>query len=468
MKKILFILLMAFSANLYAQDMPIKLPSIISDHAVIQQEEVVKLWGWGPATKKIKIVGSWAPRDTVMALVTDECTWQTGIRTPKAGGPYTIQFINGGNVVTIRDILIGEVWLCGGQSNMALSCNAGILDGGDALQAPRNNEMRFFMPEFVYDTNPRSDCKGKWVVCEPETMAYFSAVGYFFGSTLQKQLKVPMGLIGSYMGATRIQPWMPKYVIENDVELARVSKNIGASWVPQGTAVLYNGMIHPLAPYTLSGVIWYQGETNACVDQEARVYGKMLRRLIDSWRTTFNKVFPFYVVQIAPFEGYYPKDAAAYLREQQETILVLPKTGVITIGDLVDSLKDIHPRLKAGVGKRLANLVLKEQYHVETLQPYSPHFAKMEINKNKAVIYTTAVGKLTSTTKEIFNFQMAGKDKIFYPAKAWIEKNGNISLTSTNVPEPVAVRYCFSNEAMPNIFDVNKLPLMPFRTDNWK
>lgn len=467
MKRIIVVILSIISTALYAQDMPIKLPSIISDHAVLQQSEEVNLWGWGPATKKIKIVASWAPQDTVRALVADECTWSAAIRTPKAGGPYIIKFINDTNIVTIRDILIGEVWLCGGQSNMALSCSADILDGGDALKAPRNDGMRFFVPEFVYDTNPRSDCKGQWVVCQPETMAWFSAVGYFFGNTLQKQLNVPMGMIGSYMGATRIQPWMPKYAIESDAELSRVSKNIGASWVPQGTSVLYNGMIRPLAPYTLSGVIWYQGETNACVDQEARVYGKMLRRLINGWRTAFKKEMAFYIVQIAPFDGYYPKNAAAYLREQQETALVLPNTGVITIGDLVDSLKDIHPRLKASVGKRLANVALKEQYGMETLQPYSPRFAKMEINKQTAMIFTAAAGRLTSNNKEIINFEIAGKDKVFHPAKARIEKDGNIAVTSKAVAAPVAVRYCFSNAAMPNVFDVNGLPLMPFRTDKW-
>ncbi|CAL1519041.1 sialate O-acetylesterase [Chitinophaga sp. MM2321] len=466
MKKIIVVILLAFSTTLYAQDMPVKLPSIISDHAVLQQSGDVKLWGWGPATRKIAVVGSWAPQDTVRTLVTDECTWETSIRTPKAGGPYTIQFINDTSIVTIHDILIGEVWLCGGQSNMALSCNAGILDAGDALQAPRNNEMRFFMPEFVYDVLPRSDCKGKWVVCQPETMAYFSAVGYFFGIALQKQLHAPVGLIGSYMGATRIQPWTPKYVIENDAELSRVSKKIGTAWVPQGVGVLYNGMIHPLAPYTLSGVIWYQGETNACVDQEAKVYGSMLRGMITSWRKAFKKELPFYIVQIAPFDGY-PENAAAFLREQQETALVLPNTGMVTIGDLVDSLKDIHPRLKAGVGRRLANLVLKEQYEVAELQPYSPHFAKLEINHQTAVIYTSAIGKLSSHNKEIINFQMAGNDKVFYPAKARIEKNGNISLTSKQVKAPVAVRYCFTNPAMPNVFDTNGLPLMPFRTDKW-
>jgi sialate O-acetylesterase len=466
MKKIIVVVLVAFTTALHAQHMPIKLPSIISDHAVLEQSADVKLWGWGPSTRKISIVGSWAPKDTVKTRVADDCTWESSIRTPKAGGPYTIQFIADTNVVTIQDILIGEVWLCGGQSNMALSCNAGLLDIGDALQAPRNNEMRFFMPEYVFDIYPRSDCRGKWVVCEPGTMAYFSAVGYFFGTTLQKQLHVPMGLIGSYMGATRVQPWMPKSAIENDAELTRLSQNIGTSWVPQGVGVLYNGMIHPMAPYTLSGVIWYQGETNTAVMAEAKAYGGLLRALITSWRKAFKKELPFYVVQIAPFDGY-PKDAAAFLREQQETALVLPNTGVITIGDLVDSLKDIHPRLKAGVGKRLANLVLKEQYQVNELQPYAPHFAKMEINKNTAVIYTTSVGKLSSRDKEIINFQVAGSDKVFHPAQARLDKQGSIVVTSKDVQTPVAVRYCFSNPAMPNLFDTNGIPLMPFRTDKW-
>ena len=269
------------------------------------------------------------------------------------------------------------------------------------------------------------------------------------------------------MGATRIQPWMPKYAIENDEELTRVSKNIGNGWSPQSVSILYNGMINPLAPYTLAGVLWYQGETNACVDQEARCYGKMLRGLITSWRKEFQNDFSFYFVQIAPFDGYYPKNAAAYLREQQETALVLPKTGMITVGDLVDSVKNIHPRIKAGVGRRLANLVLKEQYNFDGLQPYSPRFAKMEINKQTAIITTSSVGKLSCKNKKIVSFQIAGKDKIFYPAQAKIERNGNIVLDSEEVKNPVAVRYCFTNEEIPNVFDTNGLPLLPFRTDKW-
>ncbi|MGC4233637.1 MAG: sialate O-acetylesterase [Niabella sp.] len=468
MKRLLLAVFLVLSTLIYAQDMPVRLPSIISNHMVLQQSVNARLWGWGPATKKIAIVGSWAPKDTVSALVADECIWEATIKTPKAGGPYTIQFINGDDIVTVNDVLIGEVWLCSGQSNMALPCNENILDKGNVLQEPPNNNMRFFMVDFAFDIYPRSDCKGKWVICDSSTLSWFSAVGFFFGRTLQKQLQAPVGLIGAYAGATRIQPWTPGYIIQRDTALSALSKNIGTAWAPQGVSILYNGMIHPLTPYSLSGAIWYQGETNACVTAEAKSYGKMLRGLISGWRNAFKSDLPFYFVQIAPFDGYYPRYAAAYLREQQATALVLPNTGMVCVGDLVDSVKDIHPRLKAGVGARLANLALKEQYHVsDIVNPYHPRFAKMEIKGQSAIITVTASGKLTSRDKDMLNFQIAGNDQVFYPAKAIMDKNGNIVLQSKNVKAPVAARYCFSNEAIPGLFDTNGLPLIPFRTDNW-
>ncbi|MBO9620390.1 MAG: sialate O-acetylesterase [Niabella sp.] len=467
MKCIFFFSMLIGAIFLNAQDMPVRLPSIISDHAVLQQSTNARLWGWGPSTRTIAIVGSWAPNDTVRASVTDECTWEASIKTPTAGGPYTIQFINSSSIVTIKDILIGEVWLCSGQSNMAMPCNAEIADRGNILQAPPNKRMRFFVPELAYDVYPRSDCKGKWVICDASTLAYFSAVGFFFAHKLQERLQVPAGMIGVYLGATRIQPWMPRQAIEEDTELSKVSRNIGTAWAPQGVSLLYNGMIRPLAPYSLSGVIWYQGETNACSDAESRCYGQMLRRLITSWRTAFRNDFPFYFVQIAPFDGYYPRDAAAYLREQQETALVLPKTGMINIGDKVDAVKDIHPKLKAVVGERLANLALKETYHYNDLNPYFPHFAKMDVRGGTVIATVAAAGQLQCRGNEILNFQLAGEDHVFYPAKAVVEQDGTIALKSKGVKAPVAVRYCFSNEAMPDLFDMNDLPLLPFRTDKW-
>lgn len=466
MKSSLSALFLFITLSLMAQDMPIRLPAILSDHAVLQQSAEVKLWGWGPSTRDVAIVASWAPNDTVKALVAIDCTWHTIIRTPKAGGFYTISFINDKDKVTISDILVGEVWLCSGQSNMELRCNDDLLDGGDALKAARNNEIRFFQVENTHDIYPLSDCKGKWVVCDSSSLKNFSAVGYFFGSNLQKALKVPVGLISACWGATSIQPWMPKDAFENEKQLQEQS-HFGTAWAPQGTSILYNAMIHPLTPYSISGVIWYQGESNALTIPEAKVYGSLLKNLIQSWRVKFEAYFPFYYIQIAPFDGYYPKDAAAYLREQQEIVLEQPKTGMITIGDLVDDVKNIHPRLKAAVGNRLANLVLKEQYHFDNLQPYSPRFSKMEIENETAHVTVASIGKLYCKESEIKSFQIAGKDKIFYPAKASISENGEIVLQSKKVFHPVTVRYCFSNEEMPNLFDTNGLPLMPFRTDKW-
>lgn len=467
MKKIFSTIFMTCSLTLSAQFMPIILPSIISDHAVMQQSSEVKLWGWGPSKLDVCIVASWATTDTVKAFVANDCTWQTTIKTPKAGGPYSIQFSYLQTKVTITDIMIGEAWLCSGQSNMALMCKEKIIDAGDELKTRTNYNIRFFQVENSNDIYPHSNCKGKWVVCDSVNRANFSAVGYFFGNKLQSELKVPVGLISSSWGATRIQPWIPKEVVERDDYLNQLTKSFSTPWAPQGAGVLFNSMIHPLAPYTLAGIIWYQGESNALVIEEAKYYGTMMKSLIESWRQVFQKELPFYFIQIAPFDGYYPKNAAAYLREQQENTLKLPKTGMINVGDLVNDVKDIHPLLKVSVGKRLANLVLKEQYNFSNLMPYSPKFKKITINKNTTVVSFTSIGKLSCKDKEIKSFELAGNDRIFYPAKATLTKYGEIILKSKKINLPVAVRYCFSNEGMPNLFDINCLPLMPFRTDNW-
>jgi sialate O-acetylesterase len=466
MKNLLAVCFLFLTIGLNSINMPIRLPAIISDHAVLQQSTDVKLWGWGPSTLKILIVGSWSSNDTIKTIVTDSCTWKTTIKTPKAGGPYTIQIFCEKDSLIISDIMIGETWLCSGQSNMEMTCGKNILDAGSQLKGLINNEIRFFHVENSYDIYPHSDCKGKWVVCDSTTVNSFSAIGYFFGSNLQSILKVPVGLINSSWGGTSIQPWMPRTAFENETQ-RKLENHPGTSFVPQGTSVIYNAMIHPLAPFSLSGVLWYQGETNSLSMKEAKMYGKWLKGLIQSWRSVFETDFPFYYVQIAPFDGYYPKDASAYLREQQERTLSLPKTGIISVGDLVDSIQDIHPRLKASVGKRLANLALKEQYHFSNIQPYSPRFVEMKIEKQKVRVSFSSIGKLSVKGKQINSFNLAGADQTFYPAKATFTKTGEIVLQSKKVSLPVAVRYCFSNEEMPNLFDTNGLPLLPFRTDKW-
>jgi sialate O-acetylesterase len=225
-------------------------------------------------------------------------------------------------------------------------------------------------------------------------------------------------------------------------------------------------MIVPLAPYKLAGIIWYQGESNVWPDPES--YSKSLTGMIMNWRELFETNLPFYYVQIAPFKGFYPGIYSAFLREQQELTLSVPKTGMVTIGDLVvNDVTDIHPRAKAGVGVRLSNLALREVYNrIETL-PYSPGFAELSFSKNMASVRVNSIGKLKCNSKEIKSFTVAGIDKKFYDAIAKIEKDGTITVFSKEVVNPVAVRYCFTNDQIPNLFDVNGLPLKPFRTDKW-
>lgn len=462
LKKITIFLFFIIAARAGAQ-LPLRLPSVISNHAVLQQNSAVKLWGWGPGSFKLSVVCSWQPNDTIAVQIGADCMWETLVQTPKAGGPYTLQFLCGQQKITITDIVTGEVWLCSGQSNMEFNFHWGVSDAGDALQTSANKDIRFFQVTQSYDQYPQSDCKGEWKVCQATSAADFSAIGYFFGRNLCERLKVPVGLIGSYWGGTGAQAWIPGSVFDKDTVLQSLTKNIEPyGWAPKGSSLLYNAMIHPLIPYCLAGVIWYQGEAN--VASESVTYGSLFSALIKSWRVEFKKDLPFYYVQIAPWKGY-QDIKAALLREQQEQVLQLPKTGMVTVGDLVSDVNDIHPKAKKAVGDRLANLALKELYGFNGLQPYSPRFRECVFDKKNALVKVSSAGRLSVRQKEIWNFQLAGPDKIFFPATAVLTKDGNILVTARQVKQVSAVRYCFTNEAVPDLFDVNGLPLLPFRTD---
>jgi sialate O-acetylesterase len=269
-------------------------------------------------------------------------------------------------------------------------------------------------------------------------------------------------MIASYWGGTCVQSWTPGEVYQQNPALKKLAEDTKpVNWAPVAPSVIYNSMMNPLTKYKIAGAIWYQGEGNT---GEPQNYGSLFEGLITGWRKAFGSEFPFYFVQIAPWSGYW-KNSSAYLREQQESVLRLPKTGMIGVGDLVDNIKDIHPRIKKEVGMRLVNLALKEQYGVDGINPYFPHFKSISIKKDKVNISFTTSGKLTCKAKTPANFQLAGENNQFYPAVAKIEKNGSITISSKDVQVPVNVRYCFTNDAMPDLFDVNGLPLLPFRTD---
>jgi sialate O-acetylesterase len=465
MKKIFIIILSLIGMNVSAQ-WAFRLPAIISNHAVFQQSADIKLWGWGQSGSTVKIICSWNPMDTVKTEPCKNWKWETMVRTPKAGGPYTITFISSTQKVVISDILIGEVWLCSGQSNMEYAFNwqAGVLDAPDEVSQSTNNELRFFQLSHRYSNFPVENSDGEWKISSPESTPSMSVAGYFFGKKLNQTLKEPVGLIASYWGGTNIQNWTPSEVYQKDSELKKAADDLSpVNWAPMEPSVLYNSMIYPLINYRIAGAIWYQGEGNT---EKPEYYGKLFEALITSWRKVFNNDIPFYFVQIAPWNGY-SGISGALLREQQESVLKLPKTGMISVADLVDNISDIHPRIKKEVGMRLVNLALAEHYGVKGLQPYSPKYESHSIKENKIVLKIKSLQKLVCKAKNPANFQIAGVDKKFFPAIAKIEKDGIVVVWSKNVKNPVAVRYCFTNDAMPDLFDVNGLPLIPFRTDNW-
>jgi sialate O-acetylesterase len=459
-----FILIfLSFSLSASAQ-WAFRLPAIISNHAVFQQSADVKLWGWAQSGSAVKISCSWNPTDTVKAEPGKDWKWEATVKTPKAGGPYSVTFISSTQKVVINDILIGEVWLCSGQSNMEYAFNweSKPLDVGDEVAQSANNQLRFFQLSHKYNSFPQADTDGEWKISSPETTPSISVAGYFFGKKLNQTMKTPVGMIASYWGGSCVQAWTPSEVYQQNTELKKLAEDTKpVNWAPVSPSVIYNAMLQPLVNYKIAGAIWYQGEANT---GEPQNYSKLFEGLITGWRKAFKNDFPFYFVQIAPWSGYW-KNSSAYLREQQEAVLSLPKTGMITVGDLVDNINDIHPRIKKEVGLRLVNLALKEHYGVQDINPYSPVYKSFSIKKDKAIIQFTTIGKLMCKAKTPANFQLAGDDNVFYPAVAKIEKDGSITVSSKEVKAPAAVRYCFTNDAMPDLFDVNGLPLVPFRTD---
>lgn len=469
MKKIYYILLLLlFSTNIKAQDpADFVLPSIISDHAIMQRDAEVKLWGWCPSVWDLKIVCSWAPNDTIHVSSNKENYWETLVQTPKEEGPYTISFYGWENKLfkEVKDILMGEPWLCSGQSNMEYCFKWRIDDLKDRTNLFDNKKIRIFHVGNVSSKYPVERIEGKWEFCTPEVMDDFSVVGFFFGKYLNQGLKnVPVGLIGSYWGGTAIEPWIDDFTFHHE-NLIEKSKKLAGSWAPTANSSLFNAMINPIKNYTISGVVWYQGEANS---ERYADYKDMFSGLIRGWRNAFHTYLPFYFVQIAPWNGYANKDGA-YLREKQADVAATIKnTGMVVIGDLVNNISDVHPSLKRQVGERLANMVLYKTYNIKDKDPFSPQYKSFTVKGNTVVVNTTAKGKLVCKGKEIKNFEIVDKDGNLYPAEAKILNNGLLAVKTSKVKHPAGVRYCFSNDAEPNLFNCNGLPLAPFRTDREK
>lgn len=441
----------------------IRLPDIFSNNMVLQQKTTIKFWGWANPMQKIKVVASWNS-DTLKTVTLSNAVWSVQLQTPKAGGPYRISVI-GNSVHTISNVLIGEDWLCSGQSNMEYSADWHYEHYKQLVEKANNSEIRFFKVDKISAPYPQELVRGSWKICTPQSMRSFSLIGYYFGSLLNKRLGEPIGLIESSWGGTPVEAWTPINIFHNNSRLATSSaKLIPVPWCPVKPAVTYNAMIYPLRKFNIAGVIWYQGEENTA---NPSTYQQTFGDMIHSWRELWHKQFPFYFVQIAPYEYDTPYSAALVREAQLKTYKTVTKTGIVVTTDITGDTTNIHPLDKKDVGNRLALWALAKTYGKSGVTYSGPIYQSLKVNGNKAVIYFDyAMKGLMKKGRVLRDFVIAGIDHHFVKAIAKI-KGKTVIVYSPKVSHPVAVRMGFSNTAIPNLFNKSGLPASPFRTDDW-
>jgi sialate O-acetylesterase len=436
----------------------ISLPEIFSDNMVLQQKSDVIFWGWAKTGEKIVLKADWMDAE-INTIVNNQGKWRLTVKTPAAGGPYNI-YLKGYNELTLKNVLIGEVWLCSGQSNMEWSAAMGINNAEEEIKNASYPEIRFFSVYHSTSQYPQDHITGEWTASTPESMRNFSVLAYLYARKLHEVLGVPIGVINSSWGGTPAEAWMPEEVIQQDEFLRNAAaKQQPVPWGPVETARLYNSMISPIIPFRIAGVLWYQGEANTI---NAYAYTELLSALIKSWRTKWDYEFPFYYAQIAPYKYGKPFEGVQ-VRDAQRKALTVPNTGMVVLSDIGDTI-DIHPKNKQDAALRFANLALNRYYNAVKTEDAGPLFKDMRIEKNKAIIYFDHTDGLYAKGEKLNCFEIAGLDKVYYPATAKIKDN-QVIVQSDKVKIPVAVRFAWSNTATPNLFNAANLPASCFITE---
>ena len=482
----------------------VKPHALFSDGMVLQQKMKVPVWGLADNDEKVTVVF----QGQEVSATAKHGRWQVTLSALKAGGPFELT-IAGKNTVTIKNVLVGEVWVCSGQSNMEWPLNAAA-NGPEAIAASKNPMIHLFNVQKATPEKPVASVNGAWTECGPGAVDSFSAVAYFFGRDLQKELNVPVGLIETAWGGTRAEAWMSRATLESLPETQHEFKQLAEQTAnypkalekyeaelksyeeaaakakadnkepprkpqkpgnphqnPNAPSALYNGMIAPLLPYAIKGAIWYQGESNA---GQAGKYEAIFSAMIRNWREDWGQGdFPFLLVQLAPFMKIekQPTDPAwARLREAQLlTSMHLPRVGMAVITDVGDE-KDIHPRRKEPVGHRLALAALSIAYGKKEIYP-GPTYDNMKVEGNRTILRFHGLGGgLVAKDGPLQGFTVAGEDHVFHNAEARIEDNAVI-VTCEEVARPVAVRYGWANYPLGNLWNKLDLPATPFRTDRW-
>lgn len=456
------------------------LPKILGHNMILQQQKKVPVWGTAAVGEKISVSFAGQTKNTV---ADKSGNWMVKLNPMKASFEPREMTIKGNNTIVLKNILVGEVWLCSGQSNMEYAMRKysdyqtktkGYHPPEDDLNTANNSNIRIFLDRRKY-IEPDPKHLG-WDAAMGRPLVDFSAVGYYFAKDLYAKLNVPIGMISAAVPGSRIEPWIQASKMEieprlkNGQILDKLSKNDG------GSGKFYDTMIQPLIPYSLKGILWYQGESNCFLGENIR-YAFKIKTLIQSWRNDWNdKKLPFYFVQIAPYNYSASKDRALTVEslpefwESQALNLKLRNTELVTITDLTDTITELHPGYKWEVGRRLSLTAANKTYGIENVVYSGPRFQKMKLQNNSIEISfsNTGSGLASRDGKPLTGFTIAGADKKFVAAKA-IPQGDKVIVSAPEVEHPYYIRFNWNEAGQSNFINKEGLPAVPFRSDNpWK
>ena len=465
-----------------AKDANLSLPTIFSNNMVLQQNSNAAIWGKATPGTKVTVTGDWGATASAKAAV--DSTWLLNLPTRGAGGPYALRVTANKTAITINNVLLGEVWLASGQSNMEMPL-AGwppkdpIMNSEATITTSDNSEIRMFTVLRNTSAVPLEDVSGDWQLASPETAGRFSATAYFFARKLNQELRVPIGIIHSSWGGTPAEAWVSGKMLTIDKDFSDAIKQVeelgtmnndsatlaalSLTLSAHTPSALFNAMIAPLTPYSLKGAIWYQGESNV---GRAHQYMRLKSMLVTDWRNQFNNPdFSFYYVQLAPWHYNDVKGtSSANLREAQRRMMDLANTGMISTLD-IGNVDNIHPANKTDVGERLALWALAKNYQRDI--PFSGPIPtdKETLGNALHISFKHTVDALIINETVPNQFEIAGKDGVFHPAQTLV-KGDTLILSSKNVTAPVNARYAYKNGSVASLFNSAGLPAPSFSTED--
>ena len=456
----------------------LKFSSLLGDNMVLQQYTEARIWGSASPRASVTVSASWL-KSSVSTRADAEGHWEVMLKTPAATfEPQTVRASSGGETVRASNVLIGEVWFCSGQSNMEMALSGGVEGSLEEIAMARQYKgVRFMTVNKARATEPQYDATGVWQECNPATAPRFSAVGFFFGTRLSKALDVPVGIINASWGGSVIEAWMSRELLEDcpDVDLANASDpKVNDMYKPM---IMYNAMFRPASKYTMSGILWFQGESNISIANE--VYADRLTAMVDTWRKDIGRGdIPFLIVELQPYDYYdgqygLQDEHGPLLREQQfKASKMIPNAGLVGTNDLAYEFErtQIHASQKRQIGERLCYMALNMAYGYTGVQAFNPCFRSVRLEEGGKVVVTfdNARGGFAGMDGEIVGFEIAGGGGYFQPAHAEIRSSFRetaVVLSTPGVPEPKAVRYCFRDYQVGNLKGANGLPVIPFRAD---